>query len=268
MLYLLFSDGSPAPLRVSEIGFARDCRVTRFGPGRRATYIVHYVLDGRGFYNSRPVFAGQGFLIRPGQLTDYAPDEADPWSFLWIQSADDGMGEIFERYDADPNSLIFEYGREQADSFRRVSEYVIQNTDAILDSLKILEIYLHLLNLGGQKETVLPIRPNADVYLEHAVNYIEANIDQPVSVGDLTRLLGISQAYLYRIFSDQFRMSPKQYILLRKIGQAKQMLAETDMSVTQIAHSVGYADVLAFSRLFARKEGHSPRQFRNESRER
>ncbi len=174
------------------------------------------------------------------------------------------MEKIFERYDADPDSLIFEFGRDRLDSFRKVSEYVVRNADAISDSLKILEIYLHLLNLGGQKEVLHPIRPNSEVYIEYAVNYIETNIDRPVSVADLTRLLGISQVYLYRVFSDRFGMSPKQYILTRKLREAEQMLSETDLSVTQIAHSVGYDDVSAFSRLFARKEGRSPLKFREE----
>ncbi len=262
MRYTIDSDGSPSPLDIREIGYAKDPAVTCFGPGRRDCYIVHYVLKGAGRYNGSPVRAGQGFLIYPGQSTAYKAEADDPWEFLWIIGTGDGMEPIFRRYNADGDTFVFSFAPEGLAALNRTAGTLVAGGNAIADSLTVLETYLHLLNAtvpaGSGAKTV----PNAELYLTFAEKYVEDHISLPVTVGELTGLLGVSQPYLYRIFQKGFQTSPKQYVLSRKLYRAKKLLAETDLSVAEIAHSVGYDDPLAFSRLFARKEKISPQQYR------
>ena len=57
MRYEIFSDSSISPLKINSIGFSRDTEVTRFGPGQRNLYIIHYVTKGKGYYNEAiPVY--------------------------------------------------------------------------------------------------------------------------------------------------------------------------------------------------------------------
>lgn len=58
-------------------------------------------------------------------------------------------------------------------------------------------------------------------------------------------------------------MSPKQCIMRLKLDTAKNMLINTEMTITEIANSVGYADILTFSRLFSTREKMSPTEYRN-----
>ena len=57
-------------------------------------------------------------------------------------------------------------------------------------------------------------------------------------------------------------MSPKKYIVKEKLDKAKMMLTKTDIPITQIAASVGYPDVLAFSKVFSAYEKMSPSKYR------
>lgn len=57
-------------------------------------------------------------------------------------------------------------------------------------------------------------------------------------------------------------MSIKEYITHNKINRAKKLLIETNMSITEIADSVGYSHVLAFSKAFSSKEKVSPQKYR------
>lgn len=262
MRFGLYSDSGSAPLKIDTIGFGRDQRITRAGPVQRSSYIIHYVLKGKGYYNGNPVSYGQGFLIFPEQLAEYHPDAEDPWEFLWIISFDDTMRMVFDRYEADPDSLIFSFCSDAFSVLDSVAETVIERHASILDPLELLEIFLHIFNRGIRKDLTLKSRSNSEVYLDFVRNYVETNMDQPISVLELENLLGVSQPYLYRIFQDRFHMSPKQYIINRKISHAKKLLLQTDMTVTQISNSVGYGDALAFSKLFARKERLSPLQYR------
>ena len=82
MRYVIWGEGTCPLLNISAIGYAKSPQVTRFGPGQRNDYIVHYVLSGKGYFNGNSVTAGHGFLITPGMLEDYYPDEKDPWEFF------------------------------------------------------------------------------------------------------------------------------------------------------------------------------------------
>ena len=116
MRYSIFSNSDITPLKINTIGFATNPDVTRFGPGARNLYIIHYVTKGTGYYNGKTVSEGQGFLITPGTSVEYHADATNPWEFLWIASDDDVMKDIFVKYNADPESLIFNY-----DSFIRIA---------------------------------------------------------------------------------------------------------------------------------------------------
>ena len=78
----------------------------------------------------------------------------------------------------------------------------------------------------------------------------------------MTELLGVSQAYLCRVFRQERCISPRQYISMLRLTQAKRLLADTDIPVAQVAVSVGYADALAFTRFFTSHEHMSPTAYR------
>ena len=98
--------------------------------------------------------------------------------------------------------------------------------------------------------------------MDFCLRYIEENIYRKITVTELTERLGVSRPYLYKIFCKKFDMSPKQYIMRYKLSNAKTMLSENDMTVTQIANSIGYDDSLAFSKAFSLKENISPQKYR------
>ena len=260
MRYNIFSDNNISPLKINAMGFSGDSAVTRFGPGQRNSYIIHYVTKGKGYYNGNPVTEGNGFLIYPGQLEEYCADTSNPWEFLWIISSDSAMKEIFSRYSVHPDTLIFEY--DSVPVVKKIANEIISKNNEILDSLKMLEIFLHILNSHIYKQFALQHKPNSEIYLDFCVDYIESNIHKKITVEELSELLGVSQPYLYKLFSNKFNISTKQYITWHKINYAKKLLIETDMSITEIANSVGYNDILAFSKMFSSKEKISPQKYR------
>ena len=82
MRYSVFSRSTCFLLDIQNIGYGESSAVTRFGPGIRNSYILHYILSGKGYFNGNPVCAGQGFLITPNMQEHYYPEPSDPWSFL------------------------------------------------------------------------------------------------------------------------------------------------------------------------------------------
>lgn len=257
MRYEIFSCDANKLFPINSIGYSEDFNVTRFGPGQRDLYIVHYVISGIGYFNGHKVNKGQGFLITPGMPEFYYPDEENPWSFLWIIFSDSNVEKIFEKYNADFQTHIFEYG-----SIHSVIKAVnsLFGSKQLYTSAELFEIFLNIFN--NQGHTQQKRQKAADMYYDYAVNYIHSNLFRPITIEELTQALGITQPYLYNIFKDKCGISPKKYITSCKLTKAKQLLSETDLLICEVAVSVGYSDSLSFSKQFKQFTGYSPKTFR------
>ena len=84
------------------------------------------------------------------------------------------------------------------------------------------------------------------------------------SVDQLAARLGVSDRHLRRIFEAHFGVSPVQYLQTRRLLTAKQLLADTDLPITQVALISGYASLRRFNAAFAEHYGLSPTQLRRE----
>ncbi len=258
----LYSRDGEGYFGIHQIGYSENPSVTRFGPGQRNQYIIHYVLGGEGVYNGNPVREGQGFLIYPRQKEYYHSSPENPWRFLWVIATGELMARVFERYNADPETRIFDF-----DSFSVLAKsaaYIVENNRKTVDALELTELFLHILNSHIHNADKAKHKPNSEVYTDFCVDYIEKNLHKKITVSELTELLGVSQPYLYTIFRSRYGISLRRYITLAKHERAKKLLADHSLSVTEVANSVGYEDLLAFSKAFKALEGSSPSGFRAE----
>ena len=82
----------------------------------------------------------------------------------------------------------------------------------------------------------------------------------------LAKKIGRSEAQMLRIFRREFGTSPIAFVLERKLEQAMVLLQDTELSVKEIAAKLGFSDEFYFSRMFRKKCGHSPREFRQISK--
>ena len=104
-------------------------------------------------------------------------------------------------------------------------------------------------------------------YVEEALNYIESNYCDPITIQDIANHLNINRSYLHRLFKTYTGFSIQTYLLDYRIRQACILLKTTSLSVRIIAHSVSYADPLYFSKLFHQKKGLSPSEYRKQIQE-
>ena len=104
---------------------------------------------------------------------------------------------------------------------------------------------------------------DASYILAHqAAKLLDEPESSPVSVEKLALKLGISDRHLRRIFEAQFGISPLQYLQTRRLLTAKQLLADTQLPVTQVALLSGFASVRRFNAAFAAHYQLNPTQLR------
>jgi len=94
--------------------------------------------------------------------------------------------------------------------------------------------------------------------------YIDAHYDEPISLSVLAARFHVDDGYLSRMFKQQTGCNLMLYLAQARMMQAKKLLAQKDMSITDVAQMVGYDDYAYFSRVFKRMEGKSPRTYREE----
>ena len=68
-------------------------------------------------------------------------------------------------------------------------------------------------------------------------------------------------------FSREFGISPINYLISRRIAESKHLLGETDHSLSQIAHMLGFSSPSYFSQSFRKLEGISPMEYRKQSKQ-
>jgi AraC-like DNA-binding protein len=95
-----------------------------------------------------------------------------------------------------------------------------------------------------------------------AVDYMQQNLAQNVSLKELAHVAATSTRSLIRQFHQAFGVAPLQFMLRRRLRWAEHLLLTTELSVKEIAHTIGYNDPLCFSAQFRKHAGTSPRAFR------
>ena len=90
-----------------------------------------------------------------------------------------------------------------------------------------------------------------DAWQSNAVNDVDGDEDADgPGVAQIAERLGVSDRHLRRIFEAQLGVSPMQYLQTRRLLTAKQLIADTALSMTQVAHASGFASIRRFNAAF------------------
>lgn len=96
-----------------------------------------------------------------------------------------------------------------------------------------------------------------------AVEEIERNFtDTELNIGALAEMCGMSEVYFRKLFHSKFGVSPKEYIIRRRISYASRLLSSGEVSVQSVARLCGYGEECHFSREFARRVGMPPSEYK------
>ena len=101
-----------------------------------------------------------------------------------------------------------------------------------------------------------------DAKLAAAVDYVQSNFSQRISVGLLAEMAGLSETQLERRLKRIFNLSTQQFIIKTRLSAAAQFLESSDLTIAQIAADCGFCDQAAFANQFRRFVGVSPSEYR------
>lgn len=110
-------------------------------------------------------------------------------------------------------------------------------------------------------------RPWADdARVTKVLKYINQNLYDDIDIDELADVACVTKPYLIRLFKRNFGTSPLQYINKKKMEKAQLLLITEDMTVKELAYTLGYNDHSYFNRLFKKLCGKTPQEYRELAR--
>lgn len=229
-------------------------------------YRLWFIREGEGWleYNGRRYVGKPGhlFLLPPGAKQIYGSEEGKSVSLYWCHFRSSiGDNQIFELLQLPvlvepPESDYLEsLFLKMIEAFRSTAfTGKLRIRAALLD---IMASYLELCDLSDQVFQGIESLDKIDRVLE----YIDLHLSENIGVNELARLAYLHPNYFISVFKNVVGSAPIQYVNLRRLEMAKQMLEGTDDSVSTVAKSVGLQNHY-LSRLFKQHMGLSPSRYR------
>ena len=210
-----------------------------YSPGENSIYILHKHSDHR-----------------------YWPDKKEPWEKIFFEVDGKFMEYLLKTYRIDKTYYI-----PDCPQLRKYFEEMLHQRHGIGEINRQAAIIFH--RLLEECHTILyasPIQAIPPEILE-LKKFIDDNIEQKVKLDSYCRERHRSCPSLIRMFKKKFGTSPYDYLLQRRIEEARLMLRYSAFSVKEIAFRLKFSDQYYFSNYFKRKTGMSPQKYRKGMRE-
>lgn len=142
------------------------------------------------------------------------------------------------------------------------SEYIDKEFKKLKSETKS-ERSVALINILSCLSKVKKAKYNLDNQITGVIDYINENLSEKITLDMIGKKFHISKYYLCHIFKETTGMSIMSYILNQRIAYAKNLIINTDETISEIAIASGFSCFSYFSRIFKESEKLSPREFRN-----
>jgi len=96
--------------------------------------------------------------------------------------------------------------------------------------------------------------------------YIEANLNEPLDVLHLARIIGMSRSHFSRTFRKSTQLTPHRYVMWRRLTRARELVEASDVRLSDIALETGFSDQSHLCRYFSQWIGISPSELRRQNR--
>ena len=262
--------------------YMKTCGIQRCLPGYayphngREGYHLHVVLSGRGVLKAEGkeyhVHKGQMFLLREKEDLFYQADLQDPWYYVWITYCGTNAEKYLAFAGFTEGVYVLDCNTDTMDFFRLVTEILERPHLKTSSELYRMSLALRFLSLAieswensGEAEH-RKSNLSAEDYVRYAVQFMESNYSS-IKVSDVADYIGINRTYLTAIFKEKMQMSPQEYLMQVRMDKGRKLLLQTDVPINVVAQEVGYSDQLAFSKIFRKKNGLSPEQYRKKNRD-
>jgi AraC-like DNA-binding protein len=241
----------------------------RVGPQVLDYHLVHYIESGCGKFHSMgreySLSKGDFFFIFPGELVSYDSDSEFPWSYRWIGFRGNKAAQLLNEAGITPQSPVITIAHKRVPPIFGRIERVLSEAKANCDLSA--DGYMRLLIAEFAEDRIMRSKSNDEALsaiqrqVEQAIRWLTLQYSQQISIEQMAQTLGYHRTHLSKMFKQHTGMSPMSFLLKIRMERARLLLTE-NLTIEQIASSVGFLDPLYFSKQFKKWYGSAPTEYR------
>ncbi len=240
------------------------------GPRVLDGYKLIFVLKGKGMLSTQggafqPIEQGDMFALFPKERHEYQADPNDPWEIMWVGFSGAIAPLLIESIGLSSinyirkNIINSSIKKTLTTLTNALGDREDTNRFAATGQLYVLLSYLK--NASGLIETMADDAKSLSC-VASATRFIEQNYYIELDVQTLCDYVNYSRSYLSRVFHQETGYTIPEYINKIRIDNAMALLHDTNLSLREVASTVGIHDSFYFSKLFKKYTGKTPREYR------
>ena len=232
------SDTNNIELSIFNCGLERCAPGQTWGPGIRDHYLIHLVVSGRGVFKmggkTFEVAPGDLFFAKPSQLIRYTADEQQPWEYSWVGFNGACAHKLAAQLPFTDEAPVHHTQDPEGMRAALTNIYSSRGLQPQDEAAMVGYLYLFISALMRETSESKPhSTSSSSQYVLNAIKYIQFNVGQ----------------------------SPIDYLTEYRINEACKLLRAGNLSIAEVAISVGFFDQFYFSRVFKRAKGVPPSKY-------
>lgn len=225
-----------------------------------ASYQIMFTTGGSGMLISQgkyyPQTKGTCTFIPPGVPHEYYPEKGD-WQTSWVVFRGDQLPQIMPKMGL---SGIASVRPVNMDALSHIFIAMFTLAEEYTKAEKCSELlYTYILEA---KRLFSDSAGAVNDRVGKAVEFMEKEYHRDLSLSDISDAAGLSEQHFCRIFRKATGMTPIEFLTKKRVAEAKALLDDTDMSVSDIAGAVGFSGRSYFTSVFRKYEGFSPTEYK------
>lgn len=212
---------------------------------------------------------GKPYITQPGMVLHAGPDmqlnieilDDKPWQIAVIHYKIFANANEIDKFPLFKNHFSFLTGESAKipDLIQQIFQIQsIPGTSAMFKAKRLFINFIGELFDSLERYTTT----DSTVIIDQVMEYIRQNYAEPLSIAQIATHFRLDRRKLATLFKHHVGMTPSNYLLECRILKAKELLHTYDCPINQVSEWVGYSDSLYFSKIFKKKIGISPSEYR------
>lgn len=145
-----------------------------------------------------------------------------------------------------------------------LSDIYIRRADVCNDFNTLLDMFDKMRIDYAERMVTLRKNRVISLHIRRCIDYIYDHLHEELTIRTLASVVGIEQTYLSKLFAKETGSTIKQFINKAKIDTAQNLLKYSDYSCSEISFALGYSSQSAFTSVFRKLTGTTPKQYREQ----
>ena len=238
-------------------------KVSATGVNPDNNYILYYIVNGNGTITVNDIeyrlSKGQSFIVFPFSKMKIRSSEKNPWSYRWVEFCGTEPAFLISQTSFTKKKPVV--GKIDLPDFEKF--FTLQESN-LTELYAVYRTVCRLMYMLTYYIELFPKKNDEHISYAHmARSYIDKKFhNSNLTVKQVADHVKIDRTYLYRLFKEETGLSIIDYINSRKISRAESLLMNKNLSIKEVAETVGFSDQMYFSKVFKKFKGMSPSEFK------